>query len=84
MIKYNFTKMSREQLAKIAENAIKALADKRNFDVFTFTIEVDGDESDIEVIKHPRFGCATDMKINDEMDDVSDWAKDAAKKLTEE
>lgn len=32
MIKYNFTKMSREQLAKIAENAIKALADKRNFD----------------------------------------------------
>lgn len=51
MIKYNFTKMSREQLAKIAENAIKALADNRNFDVFTFTLDVDGDESDIEVIK---------------------------------
>ena len=34
--------------------------------------------------EYPRFGCATDLKINDEMDDVSDWAKDAAKKLTEE
>lgn len=55
MIKYNFTKMSREQLAKIAENAIKALADKRNFDVFTFTLEVDGNESDIEVIKVDKF-----------------------------
>lgn len=54
MIKYNFTKMSREQLAKIAENAIKVLADKRNFDVFTFTLEVDGDESDIEVIKEAK------------------------------
>ena len=39
MIKYNFTKMSREQLAKIAENAINALADKRNFDVFTLIAE---------------------------------------------
>lgn len=56
MIKYNFTKMSREQLAKIAENAIKALADKRNFDVFTFTLEVDGDESDIEIIKEANNG----------------------------
>lgn len=54
MIKYNFTKMSREQLAKIAENAVKALADKRNFDVFTFTLVVDGDESDIEVIKEAK------------------------------
>lgn len=54
MIKYNFTKVSREQLAKIAENAIKALADKRNFDVFTFTLEVDGDESDIDVIKEAK------------------------------
>lgn len=34
--------------------------------------------------EYPRFGCATDLKINDEMDDVSDWAKDAAKKMTEE
>ena len=33
--------------------------------------------------EYPRFGCATDLKINDEMDDVSDWAKDAAKKMTE-
>ena len=33
---------------------------------------------------HPRFGCDTEMKINDEMDDVSDEAKDAAKKLMEE
>lgn len=54
MIQYNFKKVSREQLAKIAENAIKALADKRNFDVFTLTLEVDCDESDIEVIKGGR------------------------------
>lgn len=54
MIRYNFTKVSREQLAKIAENAIKALADKRNFDVFKFTLDFDGDESDIEVIKEAK------------------------------
>lgn len=54
MIKYVFRKLSREQLAKMAENAIKALADKRNFDVFIFTLEVDGDESDIEVIKEAK------------------------------
>lgn len=54
MIKYVFRKLSREQLAKMAENAIKALADKRNFDVFTFTLDVDGDESDIEVIKEAK------------------------------
>jgi hypothetical protein len=49
VIKYVFRKFSREQLAKMAENAIKALADKRNFDVFTVTLDVDGDESDMEV-----------------------------------
>lgn len=54
MMKYVFRKVSREQLAKIAENAIKALADKRNFDVFTFTLEVDGDESDIDVIMEAK------------------------------
>jgi len=54
VIKYVFRKLSREQLAKMAENAIKALADKRNFDVFTFTLDVDGDESDIEVIKEVK------------------------------
>lgn len=32
---------------------------------------------------HSRFGCASELKVNDEMEDVSDWAKDAAKKLTE-
>lgn len=51
MIRYNFTKVNREQLAKIAINAINALADKRKFDTFTFTLDMDGDESDIEVIK---------------------------------
>ena len=30
---------------------------------------------------YPRFGWASVLKFNDEMDDVSDWAKDAAKKL---
>lgn len=84
MIRYNFTNVSRERLAKIAQDAITALADKRNFDTFTFTLDMDGDESDIEVIRHPRFGCATEMKVNDEMDDVSDEAKDAAKKMMEE
>lgn len=54
MIRYNFTKVSREQLAKIAENAVKALADKRNFDVFTLTLDVDGNESDIEIIKEAK------------------------------
>ncbi len=54
MMEYVFRKVSRGQLAKIAENAIKALADKRNFDVFTFTLEVDGDESDIDVIKEAK------------------------------
>ena len=51
MIRYIFNKVSREQLAKIAVNAINALADKRNFDTFSFTLDVDGDESDIEVVK---------------------------------
>lgn len=54
MIRYNFTKVSREQLAKLAENAIKALADKSNFDVFTLTLDVDGDENDIEAIKEAQ------------------------------
>lgn len=49
-----FRNVPREQLANIAENAIKALADKRNFDVFIFTLDVDGDESDIEVIKETK------------------------------
>ena len=31
----------------------------------------------------PRFGCASELNVNDEMDDVSDEAKDAAKKLME-
>ena len=54
VIRFNFTKVSRKQLAKIAENAIKALADKRNFDTFTFTLDMDGDESDVEVIKEAK------------------------------
>ena len=54
VIRCNFTKVSREQLAKIAINAINALADKRNFDTFTFTLDMDGDESDIEVIKEAK------------------------------
>lgn len=83
MIRYNFTNVSRERLAKIAQDVITALADKRKFDKFTLTLDMDGDESDIEVIKNPRFGCDSELKINDEMDDVSDEAKDAAKKLME-
>lgn len=51
MIRCCFNKVSREQIAKIAENAIKALADKRHFETFSFTLDMDGDESDIEVIK---------------------------------
>ena len=55
MITNNFTNMSREQLAKIAEKAINAHADKRNFDTFTLTLYVDGDESDVEVIKESKY-----------------------------
>ena len=54
MIRYNFTNVSRERLAKIAQNAITALADKRNFDTFTLTLDMDGDESNIEVIKEAK------------------------------
>lgn len=54
MIQYIFKNVSREIVAKIVEDAIKALADKRNFDVFTLTLEVDCDESDIEVIKEAK------------------------------
>ena len=43
MIRYAFKKVNREQLAKIAVNAIFALADKRKFDTFIFTLDVDGD-----------------------------------------
>ena len=56
MIRYRFTNVRREQLAKIAENAIKALADKSNFDTFTFTLDIDGDESDIETVKEVNDG----------------------------
>ena len=56
MIRCNFTKVSREQLAKLATNAIDALSDKRNFDTFTVTLDVDGDESDIEVTREYRGG----------------------------
>lgn len=51
MIRYNFTKVSRAALTKIVQNGIIALADKANFDTFTLTLDMDGDESDIEVIK---------------------------------
>lgn len=54
MIRYSFNKVSREQLTKIAVNAINALADKRNFETFIFTLDIDGDESDIEVIKESK------------------------------
>ena len=84
MISYRFTNVNREIAAKIAQDIINELADKRNFDTFSLTLNVNGDESDVEVIKRPRFGCDSELKINDEMDDVSDEAKDAAKKLMEE
>lgn len=54
MIRYNFTKVSREIAAKIAQDIITALVDKRNFDTFTLTLDMDGDESDIEVIKEAK------------------------------
>ena len=34
--------------------------------------------------KFYRFGFGGELIVNDEMGDVSDWAKDKAKKLTEE
>lgn len=32
--------------------------------------------------KFNRFGLGSELLVNDEMDDVSDWAKDKAKELT--
>lgn len=49
MTRYKFTKMSRESLAALVENVVKALADKRNFDTFTLMLDVDGDESNAVV-----------------------------------
>ena len=51
MIRYNFNKVSREQLTKLVINAINELSDKRNFDNFALTLDVDGYESDVEVIR---------------------------------
>lgn len=51
MISYRFKNVNREIAAKIAQDIINELADKRNFDTFSLTLNVNGDESDIEVIK---------------------------------
>lgn len=78
MIRHNFKKVSREQLTKLAINAINALSDKRNFSTFTLTLDVDGDESCIEVVKPKRAGHhpLTDPRRFDapRMDDLEpDW-----------
>ncbi len=80
MISYKFTNVNREIAAKIAHDIINELADKRNFDTFTLTLNIDSDESDIEVIKHPRFGCDSELNVNDEIDDVSESIPDDGNK----
>jgi hypothetical protein len=54
MISYRFTNVSREIAAKIAQDIINELADKRNFDTFTLTLNINVDESDVEVIKEAK------------------------------
>jgi hypothetical protein len=51
---FAFRKVSREQLAKIAEDIIKALADERNFGIFNLTLDIGDDQSEIKVIKGGR------------------------------
>jgi hypothetical protein len=54
MKQFAFRKVSREQLAKIAEDIIKALADERNFDIFNLTLDIGDDQSEIKVTKGGR------------------------------
>jgi len=46
-----FKNVPRKQLAEIAKKAIEAFADSKNYDTFEFSLDTDGDESSIEIIK---------------------------------
>lgn len=46
-----FKSVPRKQLVGLVKKAIDALSDDRNFSTFELSIDTDGDESSIEVIK---------------------------------
>jgi hypothetical protein len=46
-----FKKVPRKQLADLVKRAVDALSDSRNYDTFEVSIDTDGGESSIEVIK---------------------------------
>lgn len=54
MIRTIFHSVSREQAAKIACMIINALADSKNYETFKLTIDTDGDESSVEIIKEAK------------------------------
>ena len=49
--KTTFTNVSRKQLEYIVTNGVKALADTRNFETFTLTIETEGDSQSLQIIE---------------------------------
>lgn len=52
--KTTFTNMSRKQLEYIVTNGVKALADTRNFETFTLTIETEGDSQSLQIIEEDK------------------------------
>ena len=55
MTRTDFKNVPREQLVKIIHKAIDALANN-NCEMFEFSLDTDGDESSIEIIKETRHG----------------------------
>lgn len=51
MTKTVFKNLPRKQLAEIVKKAIDALSDSKNYDMFEFSLDTDGDESSVEIIK---------------------------------
>ena len=47
--KVMFANVSRKQLEYIVTNGVKALADTRNFETFTLTIETEGDSQSLHI-----------------------------------
>lgn len=46
-----FKNVTRKQLAELIKKAIDALSDSRKFNTFELTIDTEGDESSMEIIK---------------------------------
>ena len=54
MIRTIFKNVPRKQLAEIVKKAIEALYDSKNYETFEFSIDTDGDESSVEIIKEGK------------------------------